>query len=178
MAKAQRALRFSTWRPILPGMIRAALSGLALAMILAAPSTAGQALAGRASVIDGDTLEIHGQRIRLLDIDTPETRQLCQDQAGVDYRCGQVAALALSDWIAAQVVTCEPTKPDRYRRLLARCSVQGQDVATWLAGNGLGVPYRDCKCEAVRDAAERAKVAKVGLWAGQFQMPWEWRRDH
>lgn len=157
-------------------MIRTAFSGLALAMILAAPSAAGEALAGRASIIDGDTIEIHGQRIKLLDIDTPETRQLCQDQEGVDYRCGQVAALALYGWIADHVVTCEPTKLDRYRRLLARCSVQGQDLATWLAENGLGVPYRDCKCEIVRDATDRAKAARLGVWAGKFQMPWEWRK--
>lgn len=157
-------------------MIRLTLPALFLALTI--PTAAAETIAGHASVIDGDTLEIHGQRIRLLDIDAPEARQLCQDQDGVDYRCGQRAALALSDWIGAQVVTCEPTKLDRYRRLLARCSVQGQEVATWLAENGLGVPYRDCRCEAVRDAAGRAKVAKVGLWAGTFQAPWEWRQSH
>ena len=46
-------------------------------------------------MIDGDTLEIHGERIRILDIDAPETRQPCQDQDGAEWRCGQKAALAL-----------------------------------------------------------------------------------
>jgi endonuclease YncB( thermonuclease family) len=35
-------------------------------------------LSGQASIIDGDTLEIHGTRIRLWGIDAPESSQLCQ----------------------------------------------------------------------------------------------------
>jgi endonuclease YncB( thermonuclease family) len=129
-------------------------------------------------VIDGDTLEIHGERIRVLDIDAPESRQTCTAADGNEWRCGQKAALALSDWIGAQTVTCETTKLDRYGRHLARCTVGGQDIATWLAENGLAVPYRDCKCEVVREAADRAMNSKAGIWSGMFQMPWDWRKAH
>jgi endonuclease YncB( thermonuclease family) len=135
-------------------------------------------IAGRASVIDGDTIEIHGERIRILDIDSPESRQTCTAQNGSEWRCGQKAALALSDWIAQQTVTCATTTRDKYDRHLARCSVAGQDLGQWMATNGWAVPYRDCKCEVVRDAAQQAKASQLGIWAGSFILPWEWRAQN
>ncbi len=44
--------------------------------LLATPALAD--VAGVASVIDGDTIEVHGQRIRIHGIDAPESRQLCR----------------------------------------------------------------------------------------------------
>jgi endonuclease YncB( thermonuclease family) len=41
------------------------------------PPAAPSAIIGRASVIDGDTIDIHGTRIRLYGIDAPESSQLC-----------------------------------------------------------------------------------------------------
>jgi len=35
---------------------------------------AGDDLTGQAGIVDGDTLEIHGTRIRLWEMDAPETR--------------------------------------------------------------------------------------------------------
>jgi endonuclease YncB( thermonuclease family) len=133
---------------------------------------------GRASVIDADTLELHDQRIRILDIDAPESRQVCTRRDGAQWRCGQEAALALSDWIGQRTVDCAPTRKDRYGRWLAHCAVNGKDMGEWLSKNGWAVPYRDCKCEAVRDAADQAKARGVGVWSGEFQMPWDWRKAH
>ena len=52
-------------------------------------------MAGVASVIDGDTIEVHGQRIRLHGIDAPESRQLCRLD-GKPWQCGKDAANALA----------------------------------------------------------------------------------
>jgi endonuclease YncB( thermonuclease family) len=49
-------------------------------LALAAPAHAD--IVGVASVIDGDTIEIHGQRIRLHRIDALESSQTCLDNAG------------------------------------------------------------------------------------------------
>jgi len=149
---------------------------LALAVALLASPVAAADLAGQASVIDGDTLEVHGERIRILDIDAPESRQTCTKPDGGVWRCGQQAALALADWIGQRTVTCTGDNRDIYGRLLARCVVTGEDVAGWLAVNGWAVPYRDCKCEVIRAASARASVAKVGIWSGTFVVPWDFRK--
>jgi endonuclease YncB( thermonuclease family) len=63
------------------------------------PALAGESM-GQASVIDGDTLEIHGTRIRLWGIDAPESTQLCRGDDSLRYRCGAQAANDLDAFIA------------------------------------------------------------------------------
>src|SRR5690554_1952283 len=90
-----------------------------LVILIAALAPAAHAeVAGRASVIDGDTIEIHGQRIRLHGIDAPESAQLClaEDER---WRCGQQSALALDDEIAGRPVACAERDRDRYGRIVA-----------------------------------------------------------
>ncbi len=84
---------------------------IALALLVT-PALAG--VAGIASVIDGDTIEVHGQRIRLHGIDAPESRQLCR-RDGTPWQCGKDAANALASKIARRPVTCEDLGRDRYR---------------------------------------------------------------
>ncbi len=90
--------------------------------LLAAPALAD--MAGVASVIDGDTLEIQGQRIRFHGIDAPESRQLCRLD-GKLWPCGKDAANALAEKIARRPVTGEDLGRDQYKRIIARCTVAG-----------------------------------------------------
>lgn len=147
-------------------------------LLLFGPIAAAAGLVGQASVIDGDTIEIHGQRIRIDSIDAPESAQLCKDSAGKDYRCGQVAALALADKIGRHTVDCDNHGRDRYGRSLSFCSIAGEDLGAWLVERGLAVEYRRYSDGRYRAAEDGAKAAKAGLWAGTFQWPWDWRRDH
>ena len=155
------------------------MRNLLIAVVLVTTCSAAHAetIAGRAVVIDGDTIDVHSRRIRLLDVDAPESRQLCENSKGEKWRCGQQAALALYDWIGERTVTCETTKMDRYKRILAHCAIGDQDISEWLAENGWAVPYRDCECETIRDAARRATFWRTNIWSGAFEMPWEGRKS-
>src|SRR4051794_16802967 len=62
---------------------------------------------GQATVIDGDTLEIHGTRIRLWGIDAPESTQLCRGEDSLRYRCGAKSANDLDTFIARRLVSCQ-----------------------------------------------------------------------
>jgi len=150
---------------------------IAIIFLILGTSALADTIVGQASVIDGDTIEIHGERIRILDVDAPENQQLCTKPNGTQWRCGQQSALRFSDWIAGRSVVCESDQLDRYGRHLARCVVSGEDMGTWLVRNGWAVPYRDCKCEIVREASVKAQTEKLGIWSGSFVLPWDFRRS-
>ncbi len=97
-------------------------------------------VAGVATVIDGDTIEVRGQRIRLHGIDAPQSRQLCRLD-GKPWQCGKDAANVLADKIARRPVTCEDLGRDRYKRIIARCTVAGEDLGQWMVAQGWAVAY-------------------------------------
>lgn len=130
---------------------------------------------GTASVIDADTIEIRGERIRLVGIDAPESGQKCLNSWGKFVRCGTNAANALDQWIARDSVSCDIEGKDRYGRLLAHCRVRGQNMQEWLVANGHAVAYRSYSTAYV-DAELRARDDKAGVWSGEFVMPWDWRQ--
>ena len=102
-------------------MVFRGLVALALLWLLTGTSVAD--VKGHASVIDGDTIEVEGQRVRLHGIDAPESDQRCQDADSKEYACGAVAADALSKLIGLQEVTCRGKQRDQYGRLIAVCRV-------------------------------------------------------
>jgi endonuclease YncB( thermonuclease family) len=128
-------------------------------------------LQGQATVIDADTIEIHGQRIRLHGIDAPEGRQLCQAD-GAQYRCGQQAALALADHIGRRAIACVERAIDRYGRIVAVCTVAGADVGAWLVSQGWAMAYRRDSRDYIDEEAE-APASCRGMWRGSFVPPWE-----
>lgn len=150
---------------------------LALSLLLVLPFDAlANSLIGVASVIDGDTIEIHGQRIRLEGIDAPESAQLCTDEGGRQWRCGQKAALALAERIGSRSVACEATGRDRYRRTLAICRIANDDLNEWMVRQGWALAYRRYSTEYV-PAEDEARANRLNLWAGSFIAPWDWRRQ-
>lgn len=149
---------------------------VALFLVLSSPAMA-QTIEGRASVIDGDTIEIRSERIRLNGIDAPESWQRCQDGAGKDYRCGKKAAFALDEWLAAARPTrCDFVDHDRYGRLVANCfRADGQSVAEWLVLRGWALDWPRYSEGAFAGAQEDARRNGRGIWRGAFERPCEAR---
>lgn len=141
---------------------------------IVAPASGAPLIQGTASVIDGDTIEIHGERIRLDAIDAPESSQLCLDAAGNRYRCGQKSAFALADMIGRSTVTCEPKGHDRYRRTIAVCFSGETNLNAWMVVQGWAVAFRKYGIDYIGEE-DNARLARRGIWAGSFEMPWDWR---
>ena len=140
-------------------------------------SSAGAAepIIGLVSVIDGDTIEIHGQRMRIWGIDAPESSQLCRGPDSLQFRCGAKAANALADFTAGQTVSCTQVDRDRYGRVVARCDVGGTDMAEWLVRSGHAVDWPRYSRGRYSAAQDEARREERGIWAGSWGNPWEFR---
>jgi endonuclease YncB( thermonuclease family) len=123
-------------------------------------------MAGQASIIDGDTLEIHGTRIRLWGIDAPESGQLCRGEDSLQYRCGAKAVSDLDAFIAERPVNCLPVSVDRYGRTVATCSVGRVNLADWLVRNGLALDWPEYSKRKYSAAQREAEQAGRGIWVG------------
>jgi endonuclease YncB( thermonuclease family) len=132
-------------------------------------------MVGQASIIDGDTLEIHGTRVRLWGVDAPETTQLCRGEDSLQYRCGARAANDLDAFIAGRPVNCLLISLDRYGRTVATCSVDGADLGDWLVRNGLALDWPQYSKRKYESAQGDAEQAGRGMWAGSYVEPWLFR---
>lgn len=155
---------------------RTLLAALAVAtIVLPTPSATLADATGEAQVIDGDTLQVAGERVRLQGIDAPESRQSCS-VGGIGYACGENAKRLLMGATAGKVITCKGEKRDRYGRLVAVCYAGDDDLNAMMVRDGWALAYRRYGKEYV-GAETEARAQGAGMWQGTFVEPWEWRRQ-
>ena len=88
-------------------------------------------------VVDGDTFDLsNGMRIRIAGADSDEMSGFCHQACARND--GPAAKSYLERLILRRTVLCDPV--DRsYNRIVARCTVQGVDVACRLLRDGMAV---------------------------------------
>lgn len=131
-------------------------------------------ISGRVHVIDGDTLDVGGVRVRLHGIDAPEQDQLCGGRSSPIWGCGAWATGEVRTRYEGRKARCAQVDIDRYGRAVARCAVDGHDMGAALVEDGIAFAYRRYAMDY--DLAEkRAAVAGRGLHGTGVQAPAAYR---
>lgn len=147
---------------------------LAFILLLMPAFVSAQQISGAVRVVDGDTLDMGGTRVRLHGIDAPELGQHCIRPDGAAWDCGAWVAVQLRAWIGAHEVTCDQVDTDRYGRVVARCGLAGHDIGRRLVRDGLAVAYR--RYSTAYDADEKAaQAARRGLHGHGMRRPAAYR---
>ena len=74
-------------------------------------------------------------------------------------------------------MSCSPQGTDRYGRTLAICYQDGADLNAMMVRDGQAVAYRHFSTRYV-SVEDEAHNADRGIWASEFEMPFDWRRTH
>ncbi len=141
-------------------------------------SKAGQTiLVGSARVLDGDTLEIQGQKIRLHGIDAPENAQKCAPQARQDehkWRCGRTAKRRMIEMTQGQDVSCKLRKKDGFGRWIAECFVSDVNLNRQMVLQGMAWAFRKYSMDFIGEE-QQAKRKGVGIWSANNEPAWTYR---
>lgn len=143
------------------------------AVLTSAPATA-ETITGSATVIDGDTLEISGRRIRLFGIDAPEFQQVCA-RSGEQWQCGTASSDRLRQLVATGAVSCSGAERDQYLRLLAVCMAGHVELNRTMVAEGWATAFRRYSTDYVGEE-DSARSARLGLWNSEFESPEDFRR--
>lgn len=143
-------------------MIRSSFWALVATLALACTASADEkpsTLQGATRVIDADTIEIQGERIRLNGFDAPESGSSC---GGVDvYEAG---AQALTELIGTRTVSCVLKGNDGRGRHVATCAADGQEIGEFIVSAGWGRDWPRYSEGAYADEEKAAREAGAGIW--------------
>ena len=132
-------------------------------------------ISGSARVVDADTFAIGSQVIRLHGVDAPENGQDCIGPSGKRYNCGAAAENALQELLNGEI-SCSGDIVDSYERLIAVCTSGERQINRAMVLSGWALAFRKFSNDYVSEE-DTARQNELGLWAGTFTPPWEWRAD-
>ncbi|MEE4188793.1 MAG: thermonuclease family protein [Roseobacter sp.] len=140
-----------------------------------ATATSTDEFTGSVSVIDGDTFDVGGTRVRLYGIDAVEGAQECTNKQGATWRCGEWVTSEVRSRYEGKLARCTAMDTDRYGRVVARCDVGGADVGRMLVRDGLAFAFRRYSMDYDLDE-KAAVISGAGLHASQVQSPEQYRK--
>lgn len=141
----------------------------------------------RVYVVDGDTLRIGENMVRLQGIDAVELHQFCTDADGGQWSCGLEARQALADLVAKGGLICEVRGQDGFERALSVCSTKGTPdlgaslvAAGWALNRSGGARKYINSMTPTGYAVQQAQATtgRRGMWRGSFENPSDWRAEH
>jgi endonuclease YncB( thermonuclease family) len=130
--------------------------------------------ASKIDVVDGDTIRIDGEMIRLQGIDAPEANQICPSKAGGTWSCGRKATEALGQLVRSGEVSCDHNGLDQFGRTLAVCRAGSVEINRTLVQEGLAWAFRRYSLDYSEDE-DRAHAELRGIWQTETQPPWDFR---
>jgi endonuclease YncB( thermonuclease family) len=157
--------------------IRFAFAAFLVVATVDVSQSRGSVYTGIPKIIDGDTVQFGETRLQIEGIDAPQSDQLCSDQAGAGWKCGIAARDYLWTQAGDKPWSCEVVRKNLYGRLLARCRAAGEDIGRKLVRNGWALASTTGSSMYLSSEQE-ARAANVGLWAGNFVSPLDWRQHN
>lgn len=169
-------------------MIFRCIFSAAIALLLTAGLAAAEqwsgSVAGTARVIDGDTISIRQQRVRIAAIEACEKKQ-SGFVNGKTWPCGLVARRYLRKMIDGMHVSCRIIDVDRYNRSVGQCFLGNTDIGIAMVRAGQAeamlryLPRNHCIDIADYGYAENeARERLLGIWAADVESPHLYRRAH
>ncbi len=145
-------------------------------IIVLAGASAMAGPSGRVYVVDGDTLDVGGTRVRLHGIDAPEVKQMCGGEGAPMWSCGAWVSQEVRTRYEGRQARCQTLDTDRYGRAVARCEIGGRDIGREMVRDGLAFAYRRYSMAYDLDE-KRAAVREIGLHGTGVQAPAAFRAD-
>lgn len=137
-----------------------------LAMLLFMSAAAAQ------TVVDGDSLELHGTTYRLYGVDAPDDRQVCPD----GWPAGYEAEAYLGQLIGSRHVTCTPIGLPKKDETDAICRADGVDIGSAMVTGGMAYAFVPYSARYITQEEAAAK-ANRGVHRHKCLPPWEWRAE-
>ena len=129
---------------------------------------------GVPKIIDGDSININSNKIRLYGIDAPEIKQNCIFQKK-KWNCGKQSSDELKKLISNRIVKCIVKNIDKYNRYVAICLINEVNINSNMVKKGWAIAYRYYSLDYIIEEMH-ARDNKLGIWRGEFEIPYIFRK--